>query len=129
MGNPIRESLEHMRKHGWCQEESITKDGQVCSLGALELARYEDLQLWGVTKYNWVMRDKSRLDQCVPYLARVIKDQWPEWYERYTKGAFAHTTLGDAEVVYLWNDEEDRTFLQVEKVFEKAAVLWDEVNG
>lgn len=125
MDNPIREALEHMRRVGWEQNGFVATDGKVCSLGALAKLTTACLLI----KEDPTMTGQRMLDIMEPlaiYPARVIKDQYPEWMREMYSDKCEPT---DFQLVYRWNDRKGRTFAEVEAVFEKAAILWDEIHG
>lgn len=83
----------------------MAKD-RVCSLGVLALVTGDDEAL-------------TRSAEAVTVLAAVIKEQFPERVHP------AHMdTPRDAVVAF--NDHPDTTFADVERMFEKAELAWDE---
>lgn len=118
MGNPIREGLEHMRKHGWTQHAYL-KGEEVCAVGALACLTSEKLR--GMVDSRSMLRGLEETEG-MTFLARVIRDQYPEWVNDGIASASAF------QIVYRWNDQKGRTQAEVETVFEKAAILWDEAS-
>lgn len=128
MNNPITEALQHLRTHGWRQISMVDLEGRVCSLGALNKTTVDAL----------FAREGCRIDlstsaEVAPYLVKIIEAQYPEWYkenlDQFEYHVFRSQLTRDERVVYKWNDVLDRTQNEVEVVFEKAAILWEEING
>jgi hypothetical protein len=70
---------------------------------------------------SWAMNGttSSELGECGEVLANIIREHYPE---RVT----APNSTSANSVIMHFNDHPDTTFEDVERVFEKAEVAWDE---
>lgn len=124
--NPLRESLEWLREHGWTQGKSVREDGRVCALGAMRLQT--------TAQFNPLFSEltdeqKAHAMACGPYVGRVIKEQYPEAWHKLTEKMQEDPDGQWFYVTFMWNDWYVENQAEVEAVFEKAAVLWEEING
>lgn len=84
-------------------------DNEFCSAGLLAFA------LTGHVHGN--------LGECGEVLAGVIRDQFPD---RVNGPLSAYSPERTRATIYAFNDHPDTTWEDVERVFEKAEVAWDE---
>lgn len=79
-----------------------------CSVGLLSLAEQGEVH--------------SRLGECGRVLADIIREQFPD--RASWMSASGEST--PESIIVGFNDHPDTTFADVERVFEKAEVAWDE---
>lgn len=81
----------------------MTQEHHFCSLGILSLATTTSVE--------------QLPEEVTKTLADIIREHYPDR---------THLDEHDARVIILFNDHPDTTFDDVERVFEKAEVAWDE---
>lgn len=109
----LDQAAEEIRQHGWCQGHMFGEGGRVCALGAIvtaagegPLAQMRGLKPW-LAAPGWVRADRALTE----YL-RSTGEIDP---------AADHWDGSSCMSVGAWNDQPDRTQMDVINAMEKAA--------
>lgn len=102
----LKSALEMLRREGWTKDVAEDYLGRHCMMGALTALDHGEAVVMGDSLAALL-------------LAEVIREQ----YSLPDQVGLKPTTT---EVIVDWNDEEQRTFCEVEQVFEKAIARAEE---
>jgi len=95
--NPIANALELLREKGWIRHVSQDREGRMCMVGALVSA-----------KFYYAQR--------VKYINPVLSELYPD----------INPIPNGVAIIPFVNDLVVQDFAEVETIFEKAALKWEE---
>jgi len=114
MGTQLWDALDYLREHGWHQghytdiNDAANPTPSACILGALKIAQMEAVgNVFGIGYGYDIQALISTIEEQHPDVATDAKEQ-------------------DYTLIPFFNDGKGRTFAEVERVIEKAAIKRDE---